>query len=104
MAELRYQLQLLASVHDERKQLPGVIRQRLKRMIDELAQNPRPDSSIPLQLSFEVPDWELRRLRVDQWRIVYAIDEEFKQVAILGIRKRPPYDYGDLEQLIEELE
>lgn len=53
MAESGYQLQLLASVHDERKRLPGVIRQRLKRVIDELAQNPRPDSSIPLQLSFE---------------------------------------------------
>lgn len=100
MAEANYQLQLLASVHDERKQLPGVIRQRLKRIIDELAQNPRPANSVALQLSFEVLTWEMRRLRVAHWRIIYAIDEEFKQVAVLGIRKRPPYDYEDLGELI----
>jgi hypothetical protein len=54
MAEFGYQLQLLAAVHDERKRLPGVIRQRLKRVIDDLAQNPRPDNSISLQLSFDI--------------------------------------------------
>jgi mRNA interferase RelE/StbE len=32
---------------------------------------------------------------------VYAITEEAKVVDILVVRKRPPYDYGDLESLLE---
>ena len=42
------------------------------------------------------------RLRLDRWRIVYGIMEEDKGVDVLAVRKRPPYDYGDLEELIVE--
>ena len=48
--------------------------------------------------------WEVRRIRLEGWRIIYAIDEEAKFVAVLAVRKRPPYDYEDLSDLLENLE
>ena len=84
----------------EIKALPGYMRQRVKRAIEALANNPRP----PRNKELDTPDleWELHRLRLDRWRIVYAITEDDKIVDVLTVRKRPPYDYGDLGQLLEK--
>jgi mRNA-degrading endonuclease RelE of RelBE toxin-antitoxin system len=100
-----YQIRIIRLVHRERETLPGAIRQRIKRIISDLAANPRPFNSIEMQLTDEqtILGWEIRRIRVDTWRIIYAVDEEFEQIAILAIRKRPPYDYEDLEELLAEL-
>lgn len=85
----------------EVKALPGNVRQRVKRAIDALADDPRPAGSQVLQLpGFER---ELCRLRLDRWRIVYAVAEAEKAVDVLAIRKRPPYDYGDLDELLQNL-
>ena len=43
---------------------------------------------------------ELRRIRLERWRIVYAITESDQAIDVLTVRKRPPYDYGDLERLL----
>ena len=47
---------------------------------------------------------ELHRLRLDRWRIVYLVTEADKTVDVLALCKRPPYDYGDLEKLLEEVQ
>lgn len=39
----------------------------------------------------------------DRWRIVYAVSEAEKAVDVLAVRKRPPYDYGDLEELLQKI-
>lgn len=80
--------------------LPGHIRQRVKRAIDALARHPRPHGS--KRLSTVELEHELRRLRLDRWRVVYAITETDKAVDVLAVRRRPPYDYGDLEALVAE--
>jgi mRNA-degrading endonuclease RelE of RelBE toxin-antitoxin system len=41
-----------------------------------------------------------RHLQIDNWRIVYLITEDEKAVDIVAVRKRPPYDYGDLAELL----
>jgi hypothetical protein len=46
------------------------------------------------------PARELRRIRLERWRIVYAVTETDQAVDVLTIRMRPPYDYGDLERLL----
>jgi mRNA interferase RelE/StbE len=46
---------------------------------------------------------EARRLRIDQWRVVYTIDSEWEVITVLAVRKRPPYNYEDLQALIELL-
>lgn len=83
------------------KQLPGNIRQRIKKAIRELSNNPRPPES--KRLNYPEFERELWRLRLDSWRIVYAITEVDNAVDVLAVRKRPPYDYQDLEILLEQL-
>jgi len=96
-----YTVYVIPSAWPKIKELPGNIRQRVKREIDSLADNPRPSKSKELNVSDFEP--EVRRLRLDQWRIVYAITEADNIVDVLTIRKRPPYDYGDLEELLREV-
>ncbi len=99
-----YPVYIYPGAWKEIKNLRGHIRHRVKRTIDALAQNPRPSNSTDL----ETPDFdrEARRLRLDRWRVVYVVTEdEFEQgVDILAVRKRPPYDYGDLEELLAQVQ
>lgn len=83
------------------KKLPGNVRQRIKHAIDDLADNPRPPQSKQLLVSDrEGLGCEAWRLRIGNWRVVYLITEQDKVVDVVAIRKRPPYDYGDLAQLL----
>ena len=83
------------------KPLPGHMRQRVSRAIDELADNPRPSYSKQLEVAdMEDPAREVRRLRIDNWRVVYLVSEDEQTVDVVAVRKRPPYDYGDLAQLL----
>jgi len=77
------------------------MRQRVKRAIDALAGNPHPAGSLVL----DVPESEREvcRIRLDRWRIVYAVTETEKAVDVLAVRKRPLYDYGDLEELLQNV-
>jgi mRNA interferase RelE/StbE len=97
----RYTVYITPSALREVKNLPGHMRQRIKRAIDQLAENPRsPDSK---ELDLPNLDASLWRLRLDQWRILYTITEADQIVDVVAIRKRPPYDYGDLERLLADL-
>ncbi len=86
----------------ETRVTPGNRRQRLKKAMLALEQNPRPAHSKALDWPPE--NFEPRRLRLGHWRIVYAVDDTQQWVWILAVRKRPPYDYGDLNQLLQRLE
>jgi mRNA interferase RelE/StbE len=96
----RYTVYVIPRAWREMKGLPGNVRQRVKWAVAALAEDPRPAKSKAL----DVPEFEheLRRLRLDRWRIVYVVVEADNAVDILAVRKRPPYDYGDLEKLLEE--
>jgi mRNA interferase RelE/StbE len=98
----RYTVYVIPRAWKDIKDLPGNVRQRVKRAVEALAGNPRPSKSKAL----DVPDFEheLRRLRLDRWRIVYAVTDTDKAVDVLAVRKRPPYDYGDLGQLLAEVQ
>lgn len=87
---------LSQTAFSELEKLPGNTRRLLISAIDALAKNPRPHNSKPLILDGE--NKEIRRLRLGKWRILYLLVE--KQPLILAIRKRPPYDYEDLERLV----
>jgi len=52
----------------------------------------------------DVPaDVELRRIRMEKWRLIYAVNDTDGWVWVWGVRKRPPYDYDDLEEMAEKL-
>ena len=107
---LAYQVFLEPEVHAQRRELPGHVRQRLRRAIHDLGSDPRPHDSQELDLAklgkkVNVPQGvELWRLRVEHWRVVYAVDEDWEAVIVLTIRRRPPYDYEDLRDLIAGLQ
>jgi hypothetical protein len=66
---------------------------------------PRPPQSVTmdttdLELCAGV---ELRRIRMERWRIVSAVCDEERWVWVLAVRRRPPYDYDDLPDLIARL-
>jgi mRNA interferase RelE/StbE len=82
---------------EDLKKLPGNIRRQMITAIDRLEANPRPSTS--KRLTIENEPREIRRLRSGKWRIVYLVLDE--RSIILAIRKRPPYNYEDLQRLIE---
>jgi mRNA-degrading endonuclease RelE of RelBE toxin-antitoxin system len=93
-------------VHASRQALPGHVRQRVRRIIEDLAIDPHPDNSVALDASGVQlpPAVEIYRIRLLGWRIVYAVSEVERWVWILGIYRRPPYDYGDLEALAARIQ
>ena len=103
----RFTVYVTPSALEEIKDLSGNVRQRVKRAISELRENAAPSNSKSLDLTNIAPELDLvkklRRIRLDRWRIIYSISETEKIIDILAIRKRPPYDYGDLGKLLEEI-
>lgn len=99
----KYTVYVIPSALREIKDLPGHVRHRIKRAIDALADDPHPSESKALNVPEDL-EYEVWRLRLDKWRVVYAIAEEDKAIDVLAVRKRPPYDYGDLEQLLADIE
>lgn len=97
----RYTVYVTPQALREIKDLPGHMRQRVKRALDELEDDPHPATSKKLEAPKDI-EVELWRIRLDKWRIVYAITEADRVVDVLAVRKRPPYDYGDLEVLLAE--
>ena len=82
------------SIHEARRRLPGSVRRRIKLAIASLADAPRPPRTRTLDVSgIDVPAGvELRRLRLDRWRLVYAVHDAEGWVWVLGLYRRPPYD------------
>lgn len=75
-----YKVYTTPRAFNEIKALPGNIRQRVRRAVAELADDPRPSTSKVLGGEF---DQELWRLRLDRWRVVYMISEADLVVDIL---------------------
>jgi mRNA interferase RelE/StbE len=98
MPKSKLQAFLSPDAQADLKRLPGNVRRRMIVAIDALEETPRPARS--KQLAIEGESREIRRLRLDKWRVVYLVLEE--RPVILAIRKRPPYNYEDLKDLIEE--
>lgn len=110
----QYSIYITPTAWDEVDKLPGRMRQRVRRAITNLAHEPRPAQSKPLTNPIQAdslpkeadeelePNRELRRIRLERWRIIYAITESEQVVDVLAVRKRPPYDYGDLASLLQQ--
>lgn len=98
-----YDLRIEPHAHKQRRKLPGNVRQRIKRAISALAQDPRPYFSEDLDTTgLGVPEGvELRRIRLEGWRVIYAVNDGEEWVWVWGIRRRPPYDYEDLEEFLK---
>ena len=49
------------------------------------------------------PQLEPRRIRLEAWRVICVVEEREALVTVLTVRKRPPYQYEDLEELIHTM-
>lgn len=98
----RYVVYITPQAIHEIKDLPGNMRQRVKRAVSRLADDPYPSRSKELSTPEETKV-KLRRIRLGKWRILYAVTEADRIVDVIAVRKRPPYDYGDLESLLAEV-
>jgi mRNA-degrading endonuclease RelE of RelBE toxin-antitoxin system len=100
-----YRVWIEPEVHQMRASLPGKVRQRVRRTINKLSTNPRINESKELSTEgLAIPAGiEVRRIRMEGWRIIYAIHEADKWVWVLAIHRRPPYNYEDLPVLISRI-
>jgi len=100
-----YRVEIAKAAKRELRNLPGHARAMIFHAILALETNPRSHTSKGLKSTkdFTIPhDLEVRRIRIDRWRVVYVIEKEQSIVTVLAIRKRPPYQYDDLENILEE--
>jgi mRNA-degrading endonuclease RelE of RelBE toxin-antitoxin system len=93
------------SVIDEIAALPGNMRQRVRRAVRDLPQDPRPAQSRALDIPEDVAleGIEARRLRMEYWRVIYVIDRDLDLISVLAVRRRPPYNYDNLRELLNAL-
>lgn len=98
---MAYMVYVIPQAWQEMKVLPGNMRQRIRRLIDALPNEPIPQRSKELRITAD--GVVLYRLRLDRWRLIYAIDQNLQLIQVLAIRKRPPYNYDDLDALLQQL-
>jgi mRNA interferase RelE/StbE len=93
------------AVIDEIAALPGNMRQRVRRAIGDLPNDPRPPQSQTLNIPDDlcIEGIEGYRLKMDHWRVIYVIDHNLDMISVLAVRRRPPYNYDDLRELLNSL-
>jgi mRNA interferase RelE/StbE len=89
----RYKIRVSEAAERELRRLPGHVRQRARRTVSNLADDPRPAGARELR---DLPG--RYRLRLDGWRIIYRVDEEDQTLTILRVRRKVgPETYEDVE-------
>jgi mRNA interferase RelE/StbE len=87
-----YQLEIPTRVRRQIDRLPGHYRQCVKAIIQQLASNPRPSNAKLLREKAEI-----YRIALDQYRIVYSIENEVLVVEVVKVgRKYGPEFYADI--------
>jgi mRNA-degrading endonuclease RelE of RelBE toxin-antitoxin system len=92
----RYQLRYSEEARHTLRRLPGNYRQRFRRILESLPDDPYPTGSVPLRHS--LPGG--RKIRLDQWRLIYQVDKEAQILYVLAIRRKTgPETYQDLPEV-----
>jgi mRNA interferase RelE/StbE len=89
-----YQLLIDSEARKALKRLPGHIRQRIAQAIDGLKNNPRPPNAKALQDEL-TGYW---RLRIDNYRVIYTIDDEIVVVEVVKVDQRDARTYTGLRK------
>jgi len=72
---MSYRLWIEDQAKAEDNRLPGHMRQRIRQAIRGLSLEPRPHDSRTLRTSSTI-ELEVRRWRLEQWRVVYDVDAQ----------------------------
>ncbi len=87
-----YQIDLSRQTRREIDQLPGHMRQRVKREIARLALEPRPAQAVELR----GPLQGRYKIKFDHYRIVYWIQDDVAIVQVLKAGKKTPGFHDDI--------
>lgn len=96
---MRYRISYTEEARQAIPGLPGNYRQRIRREIAALADNPRPARAERLRDDPTRSDPPERyKISLDRWRVIYRVLEEEQAVRIIRIRlKHGPETYEGLE-------
>jgi mRNA interferase RelE/StbE len=78
-----YEVELTARARKQYKALDPAIRERVRRTLGELANDPT-----PAQVKALAGATDLLRVRVSAWRVIYRIEHDQSRVVILDIGHR----------------
>jgi mRNA interferase RelE/StbE len=87
---LVYRISILPGAQKQILSLTGAERSRVVRIVDGLAENPRPTGCKKLKGT------ELWRVRVGHLRIIYSISDKELKILIVKVGKRQEDTYKDL--------
>lgn len=89
-----YQLKVKGAVLRQIHMLPGNYRKRVQQLLATLVTNPRPAAAKELRNAKD-----RYRIRLDQYRIVYAIEDDILLIEVLKVgKKEGPEFYVDLDE------
>ncbi len=89
-----YQLKIKGAVLRQINMLPGNYRKRVQQLLAALVTNPRPVAAKELRNAKD-----RYRIRLDQYRIVYGIEDDILVVEVLKVgKKEGPEFYDDLDE------
>jgi mRNA interferase RelE/StbE len=80
---MAYSIIIKPSANKSLLKLPKNIQTRILNALQHLADNPRPIGSIKLQSSFD-----LYRIRIGDYRVIYSIDDQQIQILIATVGHR----------------
>lgn len=80
---MTYRVELAPRARRDLKSLPHQVQSRLKPYIDTLGQNPRPRGNVKL-----AGEKDVYRIRVEEYRILYQIQDEVLLVIVVKIAHR----------------
>lgn len=87
-----FHIEYAEEARDSIRKLPGNYRQRIRRLIESLAENPHPTNALELR---DLPG--RYRIRIDNWRVIYRVDDTEILVLIIDIRlKTGPETYSNI--------
>ena len=89
---MRYQVEIPSHVRREIEALPGHMRQRIKRSIAELADNPRPAHAVEMRATLQ----GYYKIRLEHYRIVYRVADDILVVTVVKAGKKSTDFYNDL--------
>ncbi len=89
---MTYRLKIPRAVQAEIERLPGNVRQRVKRTIAGLAIEPRPANASELEDEL-AGFW---RIKLEDYRIIYSIDDDVVTVEVIRVARRTPKTYTGL--------
>ena len=91
---MTYALKLHRKVEKQLVRIPKKYRSRIVKSIRDLRQEPRPHGCVKL-------DQILYRIRIGQYRVIYAVFDEELVIFVCKVARRTDATYRDLQNLLD---